>query len=63
MMLCSNLAKEFLAQVEANRVVVVTGDTGCGKSTQVWDEGLSCALPVSLHGHVCIHLCVNARFF
>eukprot|EP00667_Euglena_gracilis_P004758 EG_transcript_4788 len=34
MMLCSNLAKEFLAQLEANRVVVVTGDTGCGKSTQ-----------------------------
>ncbi len=43
------IRQDLLAQLAEHDVVVVSGDTGCGKTTQVW----ICALPAQ-HAVMCI---------
>ena len=53
--------EEILAKIKANQVVIVAGDTGCGKSTQVYFElvlVITCSLsPPSLRSlSICCQL-------
>ena len=34
----SNFREQIVDAVSNNQVVIIAGDTGCGKSTQVWQH-------------------------
>ena len=62
---CYSMREEILSKIRDNQVIVLVGETGCGKTTQVtvhlYTTLCVCAcvcLSVCLCLHVCVSVCV-----
>ena len=54
---CYSMREEILSKIRDNQVIVLVGETGCGKTTQVSVHVTVCVC-LSVCGSVCLSVCL-----